>query len=306
MPATWLLGSNQDIRPAATSLVWDAEHVADSLERLRVYVESEAAKTINWYFDSKKSKALWSRCLRFLAVALSTVAGVLPIVVTLWKSKPAGLESGLIVSALLGLAAGVVGFDHFFGFSSGWIRYVVTATGIQAALEEFRLDWELLSAHLSSPPTGEQVLVMIERAKTFRTSIANMVLDETKAWAAEFQSNLAQLEKDVKTSFEQQRTKVEEDLKARTIASRPGAIELKVANALTADNRSFTVELEKPNHQTESDPVEGATAWSRASLPPGQYKVVVKAKRAGATVQASKIVIVEPGSVVTVELPLPG
>ena len=296
---------NKNILPEAAPLNWDPSDVPGSLQRLRQYVESEAAKAIGWYFSSKASKAFWSSWFRFLAIALSTTAGVLPIFLTLWKGSKPPVESGLLVSLLLGLAAGFVGLDHFFGFSSGWIRYVLTATAMQAALEEFRMDWQLLSAHLSAPPSNDQILALLDRAKSFRTAIAGMVLDETKSWAAEFQTNLSQLEKNVKAEFEQQRTKLQDDLKAQKAATRPGGIEVKVSNALTLDDRSFLVQLEGTTPATQPETVVGATGWSKHDVPPGQYKLVIKAKRSGADVQASRVVKVASGEVTPVELELP-
>jgi hypothetical protein len=308
MAFNWLF-RNVNIKAESVALIWDSADVPGSLGKLRSYVENEATKAIEWYFNSKSSKALWSRWLRFLAIALSTAAGVLPIAISLLKGKyPAleHLETGLLVSLLLGTAAGLVGLDHFFGFSSGWVRYVLTATAIQGALEEFRMDWHLLYAHLSSPPTNDQLVAMIQRAKSFRTAISNMVLDETKTWAAEFQSNLAQLEKDVKATFEQQRAKVEEEMKIQNLAIRPGGIEVKVPNALTTDDRSFTVSLEGADPPVPIETVVGGTQWSKVAVPPGQYKVVVRSHRSGVSVQGSQIVKVESGAVATTEIDLPG
>jgi hypothetical protein len=307
MAFTWF-SRHADIKPESVALIWDSADVSGSLGKLRNYVENESKKAIEWYFKSKSSKSIWSRWLRFLAIALSTAAGILPIAISLLKGKyPAlgQLESGLLVSLLLGAAAGVIGLDHFFGFSSGWVRYVLTATAIQGALEEFRMDWHLLNAHLSTPPTNEQVVAMIQRAKSFRTTIANMVLDETKAWAAEFQSNLAQLEKDVKATFEQQRAKVEEEMKIQNLAVRPGGIEVNIPNALTADGRTFTVSLEGADPPVPVEAVVGSTQWSKIAVPPGQYKVVVRGKRSGADVLGSRIVKVESGAVTTTEIKLP-
>ena len=293
----------QDIATRPESVAWNSSDIPGSLNAIKSYVESEANKAADWYYRAKRSKAAWSRFLRAAAILLSTAAGILPIAVTLkWGADG---RSGLWVSLLLGLAAGAVGLDHFFGFSSGWIRYVITASGIQNALEEFRMDWSLLYAHLSTPPTAEQLQALIERAKSFRVAVAGMVLDETKAWAAEFQSNMAQLEKDVKASFEQERQKAEQDLKARTTAVRPGAIELKVVNAETVDNGEFNVSLEGSSTPAISEKLEGSNCWSKTAVAPGQYRVVVWAARAGKRVQASKIIRVEADAVADAEVELP-
>lgn len=298
----------RDIQTEQATILWDPADVPGSLKRMKDYVESEATKAIAWYWAAKRSKAAWSRTLRVLAIVFSTAAGIVPIAVAISAASKDGKEpgpTGLWVSLLLGLAAGIVGFDHFFGFSSGWIRYVITATGIQNALEEFRMDWGVLSAHLATPPTTEQVAALVERAKAFRVAVSGMVLDETKAWATEFQSNMAQLEKDVKASFEEQRTKAEQDMKARNVATRPGSIELKVPNALTADGHKFTVLLDGTKPPTPEETVEGSTGWSRTMVLPGQYRLIVSALRKGEKVQASKIVKVEPDAISSVDMELP-
>jgi hypothetical protein len=304
----WLLG-HEDIKAEQATLVWDPADTLGSLGKLRVYVENEAAKAIKWYFDSKASKALWSRWLRFLAISLSTIGGLLPIAVTLLKAKYPGfigqIESGLIVSVLLGVAAGLLAFDHFFGFSSGWIRYVLTATSLQGALEEFRMDWEMLNATAFSQPTSDQIMALVQRAKSFRVAVAGMVLEETKAWAIEFQNNLAQLEKDVKAQLEQQRTKIEEQIKVQTAAAPPGGIEVTVPNALTMDDRSFTVSFETGTSKPPPETVVGAIHWARVAVAPGQYKIVVRAKKSSAEVEASSIVKVESGTVANTEIKLP-
>ncbi|MGA2904890.1 MAG: SLATT domain-containing protein [Candidatus Korobacteraceae bacterium] len=295
---------SHDIKTDRQSIAWDPNNVPGSLSAIREYVEAEAVKAIDWYFASKKWKSICSRWLRASAILLSTAAGIVPLAIVLILKKD-NISTGLWVSLLLGLAAGIVGIDHFFGLSSGWVRYVITATGIQSALEDFRMDWNMLSAHLSAPPTNEQILALIDRAKSFRSSVAGMVLDETKAWAAEFQSSMAQLEKDVKTSFEEQRAKAEQEFKARNLAVRPGAIELKVSNALTADDRRFTVTLEGAPPPIPAETVEGAVEWSRASIPPGQYRLLVTALKGGKSVRASKIVKVGPDAVANAEIELP-
>lgn len=296
------VSDKKNISYRAAPQAWNAADVHASLQHLQEYVQAEAQAAIDWYFRKKASKAFCSRWLRFFAIALTSIAGILPILMSLlgWK-----IPDGLLVSLLLGSAASMVGLDHFFGFSSGWIRYVVTATGMQGALEEFRMDWQIMKARLSSPPSNDQILALLERAKRFRATIGNMVLDETMAWAAEFQTSLAQLEKDIKAEFARQQTKLKEDLEARREASRPGGIELIVWNALTADDRTFLVEMEGLTEKLPSETVLGGMKYSKSNLTPGPYTLVVRARRSGKEVRVSRIVKIEPGQVVIVEADLP-
>jgi hypothetical protein len=189
-------------------LLWDSANAGESLKTLCSYVEQEARGASEWYFSRKKTKAAISRWLRFTAIVLTALAGLLPIITNLYPAAFArsgqapGTSSGLWFSLAIGLAAALLGLDRFFGFSTGWIRYILAGTAIHKALEEFRMDWALLSAKLSAPPTADQIEALILRAKQFRLAIEDCVLEETKAWAAEFQSNLARLEKEAKAQLE--------------------------------------------------------------------------------------------------------
>jgi hypothetical protein len=71
---------------------------------------------------------------------------------------PGGLQlsDGLWASLLLGVAAALFGLDKAFGYLSGWARYVLTATNIRRALEEFRMDWAELMVKAGTPPTAEE------------------------------------------------------------------------------------------------------------------------------------------------------
>jgi hypothetical protein len=64
-------------------------------------------------------------------------------------------ESPLWSSLFLGVAAALIGLDKTFGYSSGWARYVLTATNIRKSLEDFRLDWAELMAKAGNPPIAE-------------------------------------------------------------------------------------------------------------------------------------------------------
>src|SRR5207302_5189632 len=116
-----------------------------------------AAKSTQWYWKNKGSKAFWSQVIRFLVWALAAVGGLLPIIGGISSTSlpnnttTINLNNGLWASLLLGIAAALIGLDKGFGFSSGWARYVLTATNIRKALEEFRLDWTALRAKAGDP-----------------------------------------------------------------------------------------------------------------------------------------------------------
>jgi len=193
---------------------WEAGDLPGSLSRIHSYVIAEAGKSIAWYWKAKRSKALLSRFIRFVAWILAAIAGLLPAAVKVFPAmenwKPWGLANPLWASLLLGMAAALVGLDKAFGYSSGWTRYVLTATNLRKTLEEFRMDWTELMAKAGKDPTPDNVALLIERAKKFRADVDGLVLQETKDWVTEFQSNMAQLEKDVSTQLASLKSKVDD------------------------------------------------------------------------------------------------
>src|SRR5215472_5791521 len=193
-----------------SSLSWKDPDVGTSLSALHQYVEDQAQKQIKWYWDSKRAKAVTSMALRFVAIILFVLGGLVPIVKAtlpdLTKQFPFDFgQSGYL---LIGIAAGCMGLDRFFGYSTGWIRYVTTAMAIEKALEEFRLEWTRNMAKMrGTPPTTEQLETLIQTCAAFSLAIKSQVEQETKAWVLEFQNNLSQLEKDLQAKADEAKAK---------------------------------------------------------------------------------------------------
>ena len=231
-------GEKRDIAAARPeALTWDSTNRTASLTGLRTVVEKEAQETINWYWREKNGKRKPARGIQFAALALTAAAGLVPIgfqIVKQFWSKAKEFDSGPVASLLVGLAAALLGLDKAFGFSSGWTRYVLTATSMTKLLHEFRMDWILLYSELEESlrpdqkdrPVPDQEEKLIQRAKQFAVDIQAALMEETKQWANEFQSNSAQMEKDVKSQLDALKAQVDKVSKERQEAQRPGGIEL--------------------------------------------------------------------------------
>jgi len=290
------------------ALAWIPADVNESLKLILEYVETEAGKAIAWYFDHKRWKAHFSRFIQFSAVALTALGAIFPILSFILKQTgrwPNPPDSGLWSALFVGLAAALIGTDRAFGLSSGWARYVLTATSIRKALEEFRMDWILLAAAAGSSPTPDQIAALVQKARDFRVAVEGFVLQETKEWAAEFQSNVAQMEKEVKTQLDALKAQVERANQAQAAASEPGSIELSVPNADKSDGFMFEVSLEGSRGPLSRDRVNNSKKWVRINTIPGQYKLSVSAIAAGKPVAASGGVMVKPQEQAKLELPLP-
>jgi hypothetical protein len=312
-PAVGGGAAEKDIRPRATvDIMWNSADPVQSLRDVRKAVEEEGQKSIAWYWEAKQWKCNLSRAIQFFALALTALAGLAPIVLQVLKNAKVTVpdDSGPIASLCVGLAAALIGLDKAFGFSSGWTRYVLTATSMNKLLYEFRMDWVALIAVVKDPPTAEQQAALIQRARDFVSTIQSMVLQETKDWATEFQSNMAQMEKDLKSQLDTLKAQVEKGVKDKEDASKPGSIELTVTNADQTKDFHFDVTLECPTGKF-TDSVSNSKVWTRINTAPDQYKVTIEAKTkdsAGSPsspVATSAIVEVKPGETAKPPLTLP-
>ena len=194
-----------------SKLSWKDADVENSLSALHQYVEDQAQKQIGWYWDKKRAKAQMSMFLRFVAIILFALGGLVPIVkatlpATVMAKFPFDFgQSGYL---LIGVAAACMGLDRFFGYSTGWIRYITTAMAIEKSLEEFRLEWTRNMARMrGASPTPEQLDMLLQTCAAFTLAIKGQVEQETKAWVVEFQNNLSQLEKDLEAKADEAKAK---------------------------------------------------------------------------------------------------
>src|SRR6478672_7392141 len=108
---------------------WDPANSEESLRNIFCYVVEQAGESSRWYWRAKIWKARVSQAIRLLAWVLAAIGGLLPIIGALLPGESGhNLGNGLWASLLLGIAAALLGLDKAFGYSSGWARYVLTAT----------------------------------------------------------------------------------------------------------------------------------------------------------------------------------
>ena len=272
-------------------LSWgDARETEASIQRVYAYAEQRAQQAIEWYLKSKGWKAFWSRSLRISAILLTTLGGLAPIVGSIGWLKLQSFDYEPAVRMLgyvfLALAAACVGLDRFFGFSSGWMRYIMTALVLQKALSEFRMEWAMTVAKLGgASPTDEQLQSMLQRLKEFIAYVDGKVEEETREWVSEFKTSISDAERKAKELGE---------------AARPGAIDVTVTNGMDAEE-GFHVALDGMNVRAN---VRG-TKYQVGYVPPGPHKVEVTARVGDQTLEASELINVLPGEIAKATLALP-
>lgn len=161
-----------------------------ALTTLYRHAEDKALQAIDWYLRDKRSKKLSSRVLRAVAIILAAAGGVQPLV-SIARPGQGNAGWGYV---LLALAAACIGFDRFFGLSSGWMRAISTAQAIQSSLERFQFEWAATCACTAMlPARPEQVLDRLQLLRAFSEQLLDLVRGETAEWVVEFQSSLSSL-----------------------------------------------------------------------------------------------------------------
>ncbi|MDF1554990.1 MAG: SLATT domain-containing protein [Deferrisomatales bacterium] len=180
------------------TLPWDENSREASLESVFHHAVTEAEAALRWYQPRIRNKRLWAQGLRLGAIGCGTFAGLLPMVAQLPSLREA--IAPVWASISLALAAAILLLDRFFGFSSGWMRFIHTEMQLKDLLEEFLLDWEVARSQWSGPPTEKQVAEMLKKAQGFLAAVHGEVRRETSAWVQEFQKALGEIERVTKRS----------------------------------------------------------------------------------------------------------
>jgi hypothetical protein len=282
-----MLGSAKDI-PAPKQLGeldWSPPQRVEALAQLKAYVARHGANAVEYYQFAKKPKKRWAIWLRMGALLFAGAAGLIPILSQLFVREDGTLYlQPAWASVALALVAGALAIDRFFGFSSGWMRFMATELRARRALDDFELEWEAARASWGdAPPTSEQVQDMIARATRFAGIIADIVRDETDQWMSEFREAIRQLD---------------EGSRAAVAAERRGAVRVHVTNGDAApEGWELSVD------DGPSRPHRGRSA-ALNSLLPGLHVIRVRARLNGTTAEGESAVAVAQGEVSDVEVTL--
>ena len=254
------------------------------LDGLYQWTVAHVESQIGWYVEKRVPKRRWSQAIRAMSAFLLLAGALCPMLdaigVAGWpKFGPWGY-------VLLALGGGVFGYDRYFGLSSGWIRYALTSMSLEKLLVQFRFDWALATARQAAGQAAlDDVLRQVQLAREFALQVHEQVKQESDAWALEFQSSLAELQKALGESKD---------------AAKPGAVRVTLGNGknyqgveLTLDGRAVRT-------------LDGVGEALIDHVAPGRHTVAVAAAKGGDTVRDAKVVEVAPGAVVVAALALPG
>lgn len=188
------MAKREDLKPA--NLSWNPSDVPGSLEGLYEFMKAKAEAAIQWYLHAKRLKKILAIVLRVMSIALGSVAAIIPILSQMiTRQNGEQIIAPAWASVALVLAGVLIALDRFLGCSSSWMRFISTELRLHKRLDEFQLDWQgERSKWKDTSADDKQVETMFEIAKAFIADVDKLLIDETNAWIAEFQSSLKQID----------------------------------------------------------------------------------------------------------------
>lgn len=280
---------NKQLTPAENKFpVWNKQNPDESLTRIYDWAVLRASENIAWYERKKKPRRIWSKGLRGLSIILAAVGALCPLIDStgiLGGQQIGDAQNRLILAqwgyVFLAVAASLAGFDYYFGHSSAWMRFIVTQISMERALKEFQYDWVLLKVQQENNPSNAPVLM--QRAKDFTLQIENITKQETDAWVAEFQTNITQLEKVLKTETE---------------ARKQGSVKISVENAPEFE------EVDVYLNGNSIKQLDGVSEGIINNITCGSHEITVVGKKDGKQTKSNKIIEVQAGAMTTAEFNL--
>lgn len=301
-----IFGPKPDLPPPEPQLpldqlCWKSEDAERSLGRIYRHVVDGTQSAIDWYMRAIRRKRWVAYTIRFFAILLVAVAGLIPLLDSVHEKYvlPADrlpwVEMALDTAwatVILAVAAALVGLDRFFGYSSGWMRFIRTELELRRLLVDFELDWQRHRASWQGrPPLPTQVDLALQRCRDLSRQVNDVVHEETSLWIQEFRDSLRQADESLKQQVaERERMRADED---------SGGINVVVTNAEECEGRRWGLSIDAgggSEYTGKSAAVSG--------LPPGVHHVRVFGIIGGTEKQAQVVASVPRGGVNAVELTL--
>lgn len=185
--------------PDFTQLSWDRENQWKSLDTVVEYARTVAIDVHDWYVTEKRRKQKAAKMIRLAAILMTALAGVIPILTEMGVTIMGSQINAGWASVSVAAAGGLVLFDRFFGFSTGWIRFTATMMKVRNLINLFDMDRVIIcSSWTEDGPDKEQIRIILERCKQLVEEVNTAVIDETRKWDHEFSQAIGSMDDQVK------------------------------------------------------------------------------------------------------------
>ena len=186
-------------------LEWRDGELDKSLGALCGYAIGTGEDAQGWYERKLPWKRRLASALRFLAIVATAAAGVIPLLGHIYNEKSTNGSTPLIdplwSGVVLAVAALFVLFDHFWGYTSAWVRYLLTSQELAQELDEFRVDLQNEKVSWDAKgPDRKSVLKVIKMCRSLVLRTHTIVRNETNEWAKEFRAIVKRMDEATKAA----------------------------------------------------------------------------------------------------------
>lgn len=183
---------------------WSEKIATEKLNQLYTGVIVLSENAILWYQKYQTTKGQWSKGIRFTSILLLILSTLMPYFSSINKN-PDLLYIGYVFA---GVAGGFLLLDKHYGFSTSWVRFVLTKLDLENLHYLFIKKWQIIRLN-HSPLTPANFIVLVEALMAFQEQINGIVKAESTTWAQEFQQNYKELMSDIKLQSEKLKAEIE-------------------------------------------------------------------------------------------------
>ena len=163
------------------------------------YARAVAETAYEWYRLEKNRKGQRARLIRAFAIISIGASGLIPILSVIFTDNGKSFISPAWASVALAIGGILILFDRFFGFSTGWMRYIDAMLTIRSAVGEFDLETAQIRAGLPEPMDETATASAIALRCTALVREVNAVIQgESGKWDEEFSSALSKMDEQLR------------------------------------------------------------------------------------------------------------
>lgn len=262
-------------------MIYDWNSPMQALENIKKACMKDVKKEESWYASFRSWHSFFSRGIRVLSLLLFSVGLIIPMLPVGWLSNDT--KFGYLSLAIGGF---FLLLDRYLGVSSGYVRFYVAELDIKKSTAEFQDNWNIEIAKAQPDITAEQVTILLEMVKTFRTSVFKTVQAETALWATEFQTQTSEL-------YEMFRKKQEESLAALGTIS------------VTVENHAGYTDIKLMLDDSVSISITDSSSGIFRNVDPGVHKITIGAVNPTGKISFSQNVSLSASKTADVVMKLP-
>lgn len=158
------------------------------LDEILSHCLEQAREAEAWYMRKRTPKRIWGRILRVTSIVLLGAGVLIPILAQVYTENGEPVIAPGWASLALVSAATMVALDKFFGFSTGWARFIETNMQLERLRHDFEFEWQVLQAEAGG--SGADPAALLGLARRFVLAVDGVVATEVLAWSEELRASL--------------------------------------------------------------------------------------------------------------------